>query len=73
MSESLTRGVGENVSGISAHAHPAILRIWQKAHDEIDIDISISVIVAPQPTCEIIDHWYGYLIKLYRNDTLSAT
>ena len=34
MSGSLTRGSGENVPGIPAHAQPAILRILQKAHGE---------------------------------------
>ena len=32
MSGSLTRGDGENVSGIPGACAPAILRIWQEAH-----------------------------------------
>ena len=31
-SGSLTRGGGENISAIPAHAQPTILRIWQEAH-----------------------------------------
>ena len=34
MSGSLTRGDGENVPGIPGACAPAILRIWQEAHDE---------------------------------------
>ena len=33
MSGSLTRGDGENVPGIPGACAPAILRIWQEAHD----------------------------------------
>ena len=29
MSESLTRGGGENITGISVHAQAGILRIWK--------------------------------------------
>ena len=32
MSGSQTRGGGKNVPGISEHAQPTILRIWQEAH-----------------------------------------
>ena len=38
ISGSLTRGCGENVPGIPAHAQPTILRSWQEAHDDNDDD-----------------------------------
>ena len=34
MSGSLTRGGGENVPGIPGTCAPAIVRIWQEAHDD---------------------------------------
>ena len=45
MSGSLTRGDGENVPGIPGACAPAILRIWQEAHDVYSLSANTYLVI----------------------------
>ena len=61
MSGSLTRSDGENVPGIPSACAPAILRIWQEAHGEMNAVFSYAYYI-PRLGSEVV--YKFYLVRL---------